>query len=357
MRLGRAVVLILFALLACVYTASAWVGLSNGAQPQVSYTEPTTNTDGSPLTDLGQICHYWRVDAGATTQTCVASSSPTGGGAVINATPFIAPILPNQAGTVFDGVSAKNTQGLEGPRSADASVFIDRVAQGGPAVAVAAWAFDENQGTVANSTTANSNGIITGATWVPGNFGPALSFNGTTTIVDVGTTNVLADLRRFTVTAWVKPTSYGAGILRIVDKRVNGGWSVKHGPSAIALQQDFSTTGGEWTAAPLALNTWTHIAIIYDNTSTANVPQVYINGVLRVVSTVSSPAGSYVSDVSSKFTIGARTTGQFFQGVIDNVRVYSSVLSQAEIQTDMTQPIGGGSVPSPASDVGVTFAP
>ena len=35
--------------------------------------------------------------------------------------------------------------------------------------------------------------------------------------------------------------------------------------------------------------------------------------------------------------------GQYFNGLIDNVRIYNTPLTQALIQTDMTSPVGGGS--------------
>ena len=57
--------------------------------------------------------------------------------------------------------------------------------------------------------------------------------------------------------------------------------------------------------------------------------------------------------MASKATTGAIVTstgplqiggdsiyGQFFSGVIDEVRVYNTALSQTQIQTDMTKPIG-----------------
>ncbi len=41
--------------------------------------------------------------------------------------------------------------------------------------------------------------------------------------------------------------------------------------------------------------------------------------------------------------IGRRTGGYYFNGVIDEVRIYNRALSQTEIQTDMNTPIGSGS--------------
>src|SRR5204863_7545504 len=40
---------------------------------------------------------------------------------------------------------------------------------------------------------------------------------------------------------------------------------------------------------------------------------------------------------------GDSVWGEYFSGLIDEVRVYSRALSAAEVQTDMNTPVGGGS--------------
>jgi hypothetical protein len=85
--------------------------------------------------------------------------------------------------------------------------------------------------------------------------------------------------------------------------------------------------------SPPALHTWTHIAVTYDG----SVQVFYVNGVQ-----VGSVAGSGAITVSNgALRIGgdASSTGEFFTGMIDEVRVYNRALSPAEIQSDMTTPI------------------
>jgi hypothetical protein len=57
------------------------------------------------------------------------------------------------------------------------------------------------------------------------------------------------------------------------------------------------------------------------------------NGIL--IGTV--PASQVNSTVN--VNIGRRNAGYYFNGVIDNVRIYSRALSQSEIQTDMNAPV------------------
>ena len=74
------------------------------------------------------------------------------------------------------------------------------------------------------------------------------------------------------------------------------------------------------------------IAVTYDGA----VFQMYVNGV--PVSTTSI-SGS-ITSVGGVLRIGGDSIwGEYFRGLIDEVRVYNRVLSAAEILTDMTTPI------------------
>jgi hypothetical protein len=99
----------------------------------------------------------------------------------------------------------------------------------------------------------------------------------------------------------------------------------------------FSGTYGEtFGSSNLALNSWTHLATTYDGTTL----RLYVNGVQ-----VASKAQTGTLAISSNpLTIGGDPIwGQHFAGRIDEVRVYNSALSAAQIQADMNAAIGGGS--------------
>ena len=102
----------------------------------------------------------------------------------------------------------------------------------------------------------------------------------------------------------------------------------------ITVSGQVATSGG---AAP-ALNAWTHLAATYDGASL----QLFTNGVL--VSTTAK-TGAIVTSASPLRIGGNGVWGEYFSGLIDEVRVYNRALSQAEIQTDMATPIGSGGPP------------
>ncbi len=87
-----------------------------------------------------------------------------------------------------------------------------------------------------------------------------------------------------------------------------------------------------------SLNTWYYVAGVYN--ATAQTLDIYVNGVLNDGIMVGTPPGSQVN-ASVNANIGRRTGGLYFNGVIDEVRIYNRALTQSEIQADMNTPPGG----------------
>ncbi len=105
----------------------------------------------------------------------------------------------------------------------------------------------------------------------------------------------------------------------------------------------FSTSDGDWPAGDLFVggeqliygpseilpNTWTHLATTYDGTT----QNLYVNGAL----VASRPQAGAVVTAPNPLHIGGDSIwGEYFSGIIDEVRIYNRALSQAEIQSDMT---------------------
>ena len=92
----------------------------------------------------------------------------------------------------------------------------------------------------------------------------------------------------------------------------------------------FANTNPGWnwinTGAVAPLNQWTHVTVTYDN----GLIKTYINGTLTHTYSGSGPIGD-VLNTQNDFRIGGRqTTSQYFQGRIDEVRVYNRALSATE---------------------------
>jgi hypothetical protein len=252
------------------------------------------------------------------------------------------------------------------------------ISSGSPSGLVAAFGFEEAAGTTAiNSATVAGavNGTLGPAAGTApvrtaaggGKIGRALSFDGINdwvTVLDTATTPVTTpssplDLTTgMTLEAWVKPAvtapatvqagwdtvmmkergAAGAGLLSYAlyahdGAPQAGGFA---GPAGylrvdpVLTTTDQGVRGAVHTALPL--NVWTHIATTYDGTNM----RFYINGAL--VGT-KAQTGS-ITRANGPLRIGGNlSSGEFFQGLIDEVRVYNRALSAAEITTDMTTPI------------------
>lgn len=93
----------------------------------------------------------------------------------------------------------------------------------------------------------------------------------------------------------------------------------------------FGAGGWDVSSSSIPLNTWTHVAVTYDGTN----KQFYINGLLN--GTASRP-GSLYSTSGSPLYIGRQGSVcncNFFNGQLAEVRLWSTVRTASQIQTDM----------------------
>jgi hypothetical protein len=85
---------------------------------------------------------------------------------------------------------------------------------------------------------------------------------------------------------------------------------------------------GTAMGSALPLNTWSHLAIVFNGTQA----QFYLNGTL--VST--KPMTATITARGNPLRMAAdANTQQFYKGMLDDVRIYSRALNPSEVQTDM----------------------
>jgi len=222
---------------------------------------------------------------------------------------------------------------------------------------VAAYGFSEGSGTTTADASGNSNtGTLNGTSWTAaGRAGNALAFNGSSAFVDLGNGATLQLTGSMTISAWIRAAAFPVDDAAIVSKRTgspNQGFqldtTVDRGPRTIGFKLT-SATGAlmaRYGATTLQVNQWYHVAGVYD--AAAQTLDVYLNGAFdngTLLGTVTSTQQNSALNVN----IGRRagTSGFAFNGIIDEVRIYNRALTQAQIQTDMGTPTGGGT-PAPA---------
>ena len=116
--------------------------------------------------------------------------------------------------------------------------------------------------------------------------------------------------------------------------RLHGLRPLRRHRHATARAATSSSAPTSTSAAPAALasNTWTHLAATYDG---ANL-RLYVNGTQVATRAVT---GSMRASTGALRIGGNSTWGEWFGGLIDDVRIYNRALTPSEVQADMNTPV------------------
>jgi len=220
-----------------------------------------------------------------------------------------------------------------------------------PSGLVGYWNFNEGSGTIAyDSSTYNDDGTIHGASWTNGKINGALSFDGVDDYIDCGNNEALDPTQGATIEAWVKFNQLPSDADHIMEiaSRSGGGTDLDLQTETDNLFKFFIGPGAPNVAVSNTeadTSKWYHIAGTYEASS--NI-KIYVDGVLE--DTVST--GVTRDANPNKFCIGQSGfwDGRFFNGTIDEVKIYDRALSAEEIEAEYISV--SISPPSNAIDIG-----
>jgi hypothetical protein len=210
------------------------------------------------------------------------------------------------------------------------------------------WLLDETSGyTAADSSGLNNHGTLTNmdpaTDWVAGKIGGALAFDGFDDYVNAGNDSSL-DMGSgdFTLCAWFN-TSSNAADATIVSKGgiASGGKryllkinSISTGDVAGEIDDDGAGGKREVTSNPNNYNDsqWHHVALVRDGSNL----RLYIDGAEDTNSPTDITGYGNIDSIrnfsiASNYHEGTGQQHDYFNGLIDDVRIYSSALSAAEI--------------------------
>ncbi|MEZ7129487.1 LamG-like jellyroll fold domain-containing protein [Nonomuraea sp. AD125B] len=235
------------------------------------------------------------------------------------------------AGTYYYRVRAFDGANNVGPASAEVSATVTQP----PSVPglVAAYGMNEGTGsTVADTSGGGHTGTLTSTTWTTsGRYGSALSFNGTSSWITIPDAPSLRLTTGMTVEAWIRPTTVTGWRTVVMKQHASGeAYTLTAGSDTNRPHTAIFTTTPADIGAPsqLPLNTWTHLTATYDATTL----RLYVNGT-QVAQTAKT--GSIRTDNGVLRIGGNSLWGEYFAGLIDEVRLYNRALTPTEIQTDL----------------------
>ena len=217
-------------------------------------------------------------------------------------------------------------------RGGSASALVAVTVTAPPTGLVAAYSFDEASGPIATDTSGYGNhGTITGATRVAGRFGRALSFDGTNDLVSVSDSSSLALVSGMTIEAWVRPTLLGGWRTVALKETATGlAYALYAHDDAPRPAVTANFGGADQSAAglqALPVGAWSHLAATYDGAAM----NLYVNGTL----VRTQPAtGTFVQSAQPLSIGGNGVWGEYFAGLIDQVRIYDRALTATEIDAN-----------------------
>jgi concanavalin A-like lectin/glucanase superfamily protein len=216
-----------------------------------------------------------------------------------------------------------------------------------PMDAVGYWKFDESSGTTALDSSTNGHiGTIQGASYVPGISNYALAFNGSNTFVFAsdavvgGTSGAGLDIgtREWTVAAWIKMTGSGMVVTKMgwIGGSNPDGWGMSvsaNGTLGAVLHKSNVGTVNIFAGDGNIVNDgrWHHVGVVFNRS--ANMVR-YVDGASTGTQNDLTFLGGQSIDNTKQLRIGARDEmGDeiFFNGLIDDVRIYARALSPTEI--------------------------
>ncbi|MEQ1638349.1 MAG: LamG-like jellyroll fold domain-containing protein [Methylococcales bacterium] len=207
---------------------------------------------------------------------------------------------------------------------------------------VAAYGFEESSGTTVLDSSGNGNhGTIREAVRIntPSKYGKTLKFDGINDWVTVNDSASLDFTTGMTLEAWVHPQDLtGFGKTVITKEQVGGAVYNLYANEDSNLPIASFNDGGYRVISGLKqipVNQPTHLATTYDK----QYLRLYVNG----VEVSKQRHRGVIRQSSGMLRIGGNSIwGEFFEGYIDEVRIYNRALTATEIASDLVTPIGKG---------------
>lgn len=224
-------------------------------------------------------------------------------------------ITANEVTTLYGETSASSTKSTT-------DIFAD-------SSALALYEFEGN----ANDTGGTYNGTATdvlyneydgtasNVTYSTGKFGQAGVFNGSNADIDLPS-NI--DSTTMSISFWIYIDSIVTGNEVVIElENGYGVWFLASAGGKLGMQSSNANSAHTLSNSQLSAGSWHHVAAVWNSGSRT----FYIDNTVQ--------SGGSVTDylTCNENTIGSRRSGEFFDGKIDQVRIYDKAISAADVTT------------------------
>jgi len=206
--------------------------------------------------------------------------------------------------------------------------------KGIPITPYAWWHLNEAAGAnIADSSGNGRNGTTVGSpSWVAAKLNNGLQTTGT----QYGNMGDIASFERtipFSVEMWIKTASTGTLIGRRENSAPYRGWDIMFSGGNLYFYFANTTVSNMisvYTTFALGDNAWHHVVVTYDGSSNASGVNIYIDGALKSKTTQYNTL-SATAITTTYLHLGARAGANYLNGTYDEVVIYSTAISAANV--------------------------
>lgn len=190
------------------------------------------------------------------------------------------------------------------------------------------WKFDETEGTTAkDSSDGNHNGTLIGnAKWTQGKINGAIDLDGKGSFVQIADKSAFNIAGQITIACWANIRSVPSEYMAIVTKG-DGSWRL----STAQQGRKFHGSVNNYNSIVLdgstevPANEWHYVALVYNSEEV----RIYVDG--RLDAAKPWKGGIALNDFDVLVGENAEKKGRFFDGLIDDVRIYNYALKESDI--------------------------
>jgi hypothetical protein len=213
---------------------------------------------------------------------------------------------------------------------------------------VAYYPLDEDAGAVARDCSGHGHdgtviSTVDGGSWTPGIWGGGFRGDGTAGCIELGSPpDLLVEQHAFTVATWVRAKTYSGPSSEtryVVGRALSAdvrGWRVGgDSPSKLDFELAVPDASSIFVNSnALATETWVHVAVTFEpGTRVA----LYVDGTLTSLNT-NVPKAIFADETASVRIACRGQNDRWFDGTIDELRIYRRALSAAEIAALANKP-------------------
>jgi hypothetical protein len=204
------------------------------------------------------------------------------------------------------------------------------------------WRLDGNSSSQASETAGHDGGPynfqLIGPTRTIGKFGKGLSFDGSNDYASAFGYKCITGGNKRTYSFWLKTATAGRGIMY-------SGAASGAGSFALTLEANGKLklnygNGSVLGNTNLANNAWHQVVVTLPNAGKVNQTKIYVDG-SNDTGSISSGTNNVVTSTAANVTLGKVGTS-FFNGLLDDVRIYSGDFKQSGDDLEVTAIYSGG---------------